>query len=172
MEKLILLICLIVLLPFYLSAQIGSKGRELKGEDHFHYNHVAVFGGASSVFEKNGTHFTLGADYIRYFSPESDFAVGAYTEAIFAHHTEWLFGTVLFFGLLDHFWLRAGPGIELLKEELECGCSTKTKAEFLIRIGAGYSIHLGNFSIDPSVDLDFLRSSTTLVYGINFGMGF
>ena len=62
--------------------------------------------------------------------------------------------------------------MELLQEELECGCGTKTKAEFLIRIGAGYSIHLGDFSIDPSVDLDFLRSSTTLVWGINFGLGF
>ena len=51
---------IVVLSPLFLFAQIGSKGREIKGEDHFYYNHVAVFGGASSVFEKNGTHVTLG----------------------------------------------------------------------------------------------------------------
>ena len=172
MKKLILAVYLIILLPFYIFPQIGSKGREHKVEHDFHYNHVAIFVGASSVFEKSGTHFTLGADYIRYFSPESDFAVGVYSEAIFAHHTEWLFGTVLFFGLAEHFWLRAGPGIELIQEDLECGCGTKTKAKFLIRIGTGYSIHLGNFSIDPSIDIDFLRNSTTLVWGLNFGLGF
>jgi len=172
MKKSILLIGVILLLPFYIFPQIGSKGRELKGEHHFHHNHVAIFVGASSVFEKSGTHFTLGADYIRYFSPESDFAIGVYSEAIFDHHTEWVIGTVLFYGLNEHFWLRAGPGIELLQEDLECGCGTKTKTEFLIRVGAGYSIHLGNISIDPSVDLDFIRSSTTLVWGVNFGLGF
>ena len=172
MKKLLLSVCLIVLLPFYIFPQIGSKGRELKGKHHFHYNHVAIFVGASSIFEKSGTHFTLGADYIRYLSPESNFAIGVYSEAIFEHHTEWLFGTVLFYGLPEHFWLRAGPGIELMQEDLECGCGTKTKAEFLIRIGAGYSIHLGDFSIDPSIDLDFLRSKTTIVWGINAGIGF
>jgi hypothetical protein len=163
---------MMVFLPFYLFGQIGSTGRENKYEQHFHYNHVAIFGGASSVFETNKTHLTLGADYIRYFSPESDFAAGAYTEAIFTHHTEWLLGIVIFYGLTEHFWLRAGPGIEILQEDLECGCGTKSKTEFLFRIGAGYSIHLGVFSVDPSMDIDFLRSTTTLVWGVNVGWAF
>jgi len=141
-------------------------------ESHFHYNHFALFGGASTLFEGNQTSFTLGADYIRYFSPESNFALGIYTEAIFAHHTEWVFGAVLFYGLTEHLWIRTGPGIEIMQEDLECGCGTKTKTEFLVRIGAGYDIHIGLFTISPSIDIDFLRSTTTLVWGVNAGLAF
>ena len=141
-------------------------------ENHFHYNHFAVFAGASSLFEREETHFTLGADYIRYFSPESNFAVGIYSEAIFAHHTEWVFGAVLFYGLTEHLWIRTGPGIEILQEENEHSGESESKTEFLIRIGAGYDFHLGNFTISPSIDIDFLRSTTTLVWGLNFGIGF
>ena len=53
---------------------------------------------------------------------ESNFAAGIYSEAIFAHHTEWVFGAVLFYGLSEHLWIRSGPGIEILQEDLECGC--------------------------------------------------
>ena len=172
MKKIILMISVILLLPNILFAQSKNHKINSEPENHFHYNHIAVFIGASSLFEREETHFTLGADYIRYFSPESNFAAGIYTEAIFAHHTEWLFGAVLFYGLTEHLWVRTGPGIEILQEELECGCGTKTKTEFLVRIGAGYSIHFGKFFIDPSIDIDFLRSTTTLVWGVNFGMGF
>ena len=168
----LLIIIALILLPFRFFAQSENHKSNLEEEKHFHYNHVAVFIGASSLFERDATYFTLGADYIRYFSPESDFAVGVYSEAIFAHHTEWLFGAVLFYGLTEHLWIRTGPGIEILQEDLECGCGTETKTEFLIRIGTGYSIHFGMFFIDPSIDIDFLRSSTTLVWGVNFGMAF
>jgi hypothetical protein len=170
--KFILLVSLFILLPFYLFAQDEIHKTNSEEENHFHYNHFAVFAGASSLFEKNETHFTLGADYIRYFSPESNFAAGVFAEAIFAHHTEWLFGALLYYGLTEHLWIRTGPGIEILQEDLECGCGTKTKTEFLVRLGAVYDFHLGKFSISPSLDIDFLRNSTTLVWGVNFGMGF
>jgi hypothetical protein len=173
---------LIILLTFFATCNLYSQVENddtsiehetsLVGENHFHNNHIAVFIGASSLFERDATYFTLGADYIRYFSPESNFAAGIYSEAIFAHHTEWLFGAVLFYGLTEHLWVRTGPGIEILQEENEHTGETESKTEFLIRIGAGYSIHFGRFSIDPSIDLDFLRSSTTLVLGVNFGIAF
>ena len=172
MKCVLLIIITMLLLPFRFFAQSENHNSNLEDENHFYYNRVAIFTGASSLFEREETHFTLGADYIRYFSPESNFAAGIYTEAIFAHHTEWIFGAVLFYGLTEHLWIRTGPGIEILQEDLECGCGTETKTEFLIRIGTGYSIHFGKFFIDPSIDIDFLRSSTTLVWGVNFGMGF
>lgn len=103
---------------------------------------------------------------------ESNFAAGIYSEVIFAHHTEWVFGAVLFYGLTEHTWIRTGPGIENLQEENEHNGETESKTEFLYRIGAGYSIHIGKYFLDPSVDLDFLRSSTTLVWGVNFGLSF
>jgi len=58
-----------------------------------------------------------------------------------------------------------------LHEENKHNGDTESKTEFLVRIGTGYSVHFGKFSVDPSIDIDFLRSSTTLVWGINFGMG-
>ena len=78
----------------------------------------------------------------------------------------------MFYGLTEHLWIRTGPGIEILQEEKEHNGETESKTEFLIRIGAGYSIHFGKFFIDPSIDIDFLRSSTTLVWGVNFGRAF
>ena len=172
MKKIILIISLILLLPNNFFAQSENNKNNSEPEDHFHYNHFALFVGASTLFERDHTSFTLGADYIRYFSPESNFAAGVYTEAIFAYHTEWLFGTVLFYGLTEHLWIRTGPGIEILQEENEHTGETESKTEFLVRIGAGYSIHFGKFFLDPSIDIDFLRSSTTLVWGMNLGMAF
>ena len=172
MKKVILMICVILLLPNNFFAQSENHKTNSEPENHFQYNNIAVFTGASSLFEREETHFTLGADYMRYFSPESNFSAGVFAEAIFAHHTEWLFGALLYYGLTEHLWVRTGPGIEILQEDLECGCGTKTKTEFLIRIGTVYSIHFGRLFVDPSIDIDFLRSSTTLVWGVNFGMAF
>jgi len=172
MNKSVFIIGIIFFLPFGFFAQTENHETILEGENHFHYNHFALFGGASTLFEGNHTSFTVGADYIRYFSPESKFSVGIFSEAIFAHHTEWLFGTVLIYRITKHLWVRSGPGIELLQEEFGHTGETESKTEFLYRVGAGYSFHFGRFSIDPSVDLDFVRSSTTLVWGVNFGMGF
>ena len=172
MRIVLLIIITVLLLPFRFFAQSENHKSNSEEENHFYYNRVAVFTGASSLFERDATYFTLGADYMRYFSPESDFAAGVYTEAIFADHTELLFGAVLYYGITEHLWIRTGPGIEILQEELECGCGTTTETEFLIRIGTGYSIHFGKFFIDPSIDIDFLRSSTTLVWGINLGTAF
>ena len=171
MKKSVLIISIIIFLPFGFFAQSENHETSLDGENHFHYNHFALFVGASSLFEREETHFTLGADYVRYLSPESNFAVGIYTEAIFAHHTEWLFGAVLFYRLTEHLWIRSGPGIEILQEEIAHTGETESKTEFLYRVGAGYSFHFGRISIAPSVDLDFVRSSPTLVWGVNIGMG-
>ena len=165
MKKVILMICVILLLPNNFYAQSENHKTNSEPENHFYYNKIALFTGASTLFERDHTRFTLGVDYAKYFSPENNFAVGIYSEAIFTHNTEFVFGAVLFYKLLKHLWVRSGPGIEILQEEQECGCGTETKTEFLVRIGAIYSIHFGRFFIDPSIDIDFLRSSTTLVWG-------
>lgn len=78
----------------------------------------------------------------------------------------------MFYGLTEHLWIRTGPGIEILHEENEHNGETESKTEFLFRVGTGYDIHLGMFTISPSIDIDFLRSTTTLVWGVNFGLSF
>jgi len=79
----LLIIITVFLLPFRFFAQSENHNSNLEEGNHFHYNHIAMFIGASSLFERDATYFTLGADYIRYFSPESDFAAGVFSEAIF-----------------------------------------------------------------------------------------
>ena len=58
------------------SIELEIHKSNLEEGNHFYYNHIAMFIGVSSLFEREETHFTLGADYKRYFSPESNFAVG------------------------------------------------------------------------------------------------
>jgi hypothetical protein len=52
------------------------------------------------------------------------------------------------------------------------GGKKETKTGFLIRTGLGYSFEVGGFQIVPSVDVDFLRNKTSLVWGVNFTKGF
>jgi hypothetical protein len=145
-----------------------------KNEHTTHWNHIAVFDGATSKFEKEGTHFTLGLDYIRKFPPSGRWAISIFGEAIFEEHTEWLIGIPLFYRLYDNLWVRTGPGIEILQEEEHDHGETKTeiKVEFLWRVGIGYDFEFGKYSIAPSIDVDFGRSTTAVVWGLNFGYGF
>jgi len=133
---------------------------------HFHRNHFGVFLGATTELEEDkDTHFTLGIDYTRRITNNGRWGLGVFGEAIFANHTEWLFGIPLYFYPTNKLWLRAGPGVEFHKKKKESG--KETEAEFLIRTGIGYSIELNKFTIAPSFSVDFLRNKTSLVWGIS-----
>ena len=89
---------------------------------------------------------------------------------------KWLFGALIYYRLRDQFFIRTGPGIEILKHEEfdpSCGCThVKSQTEFLYRIGLGYSYHRKNLIITPTIDLDFVRSASALVFGLNIGLAF
>jgi hypothetical protein len=153
---------------------VSVESHSKKHSAHSHRNHIALFAGATSKFEKEGTHFTLGVDYLRKFPPSGRWAISIFGEAIFEEHTEWLFGMPIFYKIYENLWVRTGPAIEFLQEE-EHGhgeSKSKTKTEFLWRLGVGYDIMFGVFSISPSFDIDFGRSTTAAVWGLNFGYGF
>ena len=153
-------------------------------ESHFHRNHIAAFVGGTSQVEKKGTSFSLGIDYIRKLPPSGRWGISVFVEAIFADRTEWLFGIPVYFQFYKNMWVRTGPGIEILQEEVEgeygdggsalasTHPTTKSKAEFLYRFGVGYEFQVGGLTVAPSLDLDFVRSTTALVWGINIGKGF
>ena len=53
---------LVVTLAF--PQQNETETSSIHKDDHsMHWNHIAVFGGATSKFEKEGTHFSIGVDY-------------------------------------------------------------------------------------------------------------
>jgi len=144
------------------------------GDPHHYMNHIAIFAGTTTQIEKSGNDFSLGMDYIRIISENRLWAGSVFAEAIFAAHTEWLFGVVIFHRVGEQFWIRTGPGIEIIQEEDHDSHdhATKSKVEFLFRIGCGYPFHFGSITVTPSVDLDFVRSATALVWGVNFGKSF
>jgi len=154
------------------TASVESHSKEHSG--HPHWNHIALFAGATSKFEQEGTHFTLGLDYIRKFPPSGRWAISIFAEAIFEEHTEWLFGIPVFYWPYENLWVRTGPAIEFLQEEEHHHgeSKTETRTEFLWRLGTGYDIEFGKYSITPSFDIDFGRSTTAAVWGFNFGYGF
>ena len=152
----------------------GETASSHVNEHAIHWNHIAVFIGATSKFEKEGTHFSIGLDYVRRLPPTTRWDVSVFGEAIFEKHTEWLFGIPLIYWPSHHIWLRTGPGIEILLEEEHHHTETitETTVEFLWRLGIGYEIEFGNYVLSPSIDLDFGRSTTAMVWGLNFGYGF
>ena len=168
------------LFSMYLYAQT-SPGTTEQTNTHstavnHHLNELAVFAGATSQVEKKGTHFSLGLDYLRVLNESRRWAAGGFTEVIFTKHPEWLFGLLFYYRSIEAFWIRSGPGIEILKHEEtdpECGCvHTTSHTEFLLRAGVGYSFHTKNMTIAPTIDIDFVRSTTAIVWGINIGTSF
>ncbi len=142
-----------------------------------HHHHLAVVVAATSNLDKKHTDLTLGGDY--HFRLSSRWAVGGFGEAVFAEHTEYLFGVPFYFFPTGSFWLRAGPGVEL-ETESEGSHSrssdneghTTRKAKFLFRFGAGYNFEVGGLTISPSLDFDIVRNANALVWGVGIGKSF
>jgi hypothetical protein len=56
----------------------------------------------------------------------------------------------------------SGPGLEKSEEG----------EEPLLRIGAEYGFHMGDFEISPQVDLDFVEDEALFVIGVVFAYTF
>ena len=165
-----------VLLTISITAQSSEDTDSHKENTQhiIHHNHLALFLGGTSFFKESENHFSLGLDYV--YRPDTDkpWAFSVFGEAIFSEHTEYLIGLPVYYGFNNIWWLRAGPGIEIIQEEEHHGdvVESKTEVEFLFRFGAGVPFHLGVYTITPSVDFDLVRNHDAIVWGINFGYGF
>jgi len=178
MTPLILIAVFVITVPLF-AQDNQSEEKEVKmpiTEDHHHMNHLVVFAGGTAMLEKKGTYFSLGLDYLRILSKSRNWGAGGFAEVIFAKHPEWVFGVLIYYRLLNQFFIRTGPGIEILKHEEidpECNCThVKSETEFLYRVGLGYSYHSNNLILSPTIDLDLVRSASALVFGINIGFAF
>ena len=169
------LVVIISVIPFTINGQSSELTDSVNNESqHAHHNHVALFLGSTTFYKNGESHFSLGFDYV--FRPYNDnpWAYSIITEVIFAEHTEYIIGFPVYHYIIGSWWLRAGPGIEIIQEEEHHGdeVETKTIVEFLFRIGTGYPFHFGNFVLSPSIDIDFARNNDALVWGLNFGYSF
>ena len=141
-----------------------------------HMNYLQVFVGGTALYEAKATYLSLGIDYLHVLSSKRNWAAGLFAEVIFSKHPEWIFGLLFYRRLYDQFFIRTGPGIEILRHEEidpECNCvHVKSETEFLYRIGVGYNYHKNYLVITPTIDIDLVRSETALVFGVNVGFSF
>ena len=168
-------LCLIIFIGISIvNAKPVNEIDEENSEHTLYKNHVAIFLGGTTFYKNNESHFSLGLDYLYRPNSENPWAYSIMAEAIFAKHTEYVIALPIYHYIISEWWFRTGPGIEIIQEEEHHGdeVESKTQIEFLYRIGTGYSFHLGNFVLSPSVDLDFVRNNDALVWGLNIGYSF
>ena len=177
-KPLILFAALVISSPLFAQNHQSEENQDRvqKAEVHHDLNELAVFVGGTAKTEIKGTYFSLGLDYVRLLSSSEKWRAGAFAEVIFTKHPEWVFGALLYYHFYDQFFVRTGPGIEIIKHEeidQECNCThVKSETEFLYRIGVGYSHHTNKLILTPTVDIDLVRSETALVFGLNVGIAF
>jgi hypothetical protein len=179
LKTLILLTISIFLISNVYSQEDSASGDPSKGhsiENHHRLNELAVFVGGTAKTEIKGTYFSLGLDYARLLSLSGKWRAGAFAEVLFTKHPEWVFGAFVYYHFYDQFFVRTGPGIEIIKHEEidpECNCThVKSETEILYRVGLGYSHHTKNFILIPTIDIDLVRSETAMVFGLNIGFAF
>jgi len=107
-------------------------------------------------------HFTYGVEYEYKFSQY--WGLGAIYEKIDdAHHGDGVTITVaeLFYHPMNN--VRVGFGVG--KEKIG---GAHPHSEDLYRISANYEFHVGDFSIDPTIAVDFIDSEQAYVFGLAF----
>ena len=162
-------------LPTPALAQQAEATAEHEDDHHIHANHLGVLIGASTPKkDKSATSFALGIDYERRLNDL--FGVGALVDFVFGDFKRnALAGVAVFLHPVGNLTLLAAPGTEWVeKDRLDAsGPTTENEAFFVIRFGASYPFHIGNASIAPMFNVDFIgESKTTFVYGVSFGYGF
>lgn len=169
------LVVIIFVISFTINGQSSENTDPVNNDSHHaHHNHVALFLGSTTFYNTGESHFSLGVDYLYRPNNDNPWAYSIIAEVIFAEHTEYVIGLPVYHYIMGSWWMRAGPGIEIIQEEEHHGneVKTTTQIEFLFRVGTGYSFHIGDFVLSPSVDIDFVRNNDALVWGLNFGYSF
>ena len=155
----------------FLSASLGNlyaESEEGAHDNHAeHKNHIGLFlGGTTHLGAHSSTVFTAGLDYERRFAPI--FGVGILLDfpMDFAQYDFTMIAAIPlnlhpFAGLK----VTVAPGIEY----------AHSAAAFLIRAGLGYDIHVGKYTVTPTISYDYIVSAhptSALVWGIAVGRGF
>jgi len=135
----------------------GGSG-DAHGDHASHCHHVAVFGGATI----HDSHYypTVGLDYEFLFHEMA--GIVALAEAVFADHTEQIYGLGLAYHPVPALKLAAIPALE----------TADGHSEFLMRGTVEYGFHLGPVTVAPGVSVDYVAEEILYVPGVAVGMGF
>ena len=129
------------------------------GNYETHPHHVAVFIGGSDT-EVDGSGFTIGLDYEYRLSKL--FGVGAMVEYADIDHSAWIIGVPFVLHPWKGLRLQAMPGVEFIDDH----------SNFLFRAGIGYDIPVGDWSLTPSFNVDFVSGHENLIFGVAIGRSF
>lgn len=133
-----------------------------------HHYHVAAFFGATTNVDGEHTDLTLGIDAERRLGlMHGKIGIGILAEAILAEHTEMILGAPLFYHATDEIKL-IGAIARTFADDGHGGTHQAT----LIRLGAGYDLHMGGITLTPAVNADFIDGHLSVVYGLAAGFGF
>jgi hypothetical protein len=136
-----------------------SAASVASGDDHFHKNHIALFLGGT-VTDHGDSGFTIAGEYRRRVG--SNIAIGVLGEFADLDHRAWIMGIPLVLFPYRGLVLLVMPGVEFADHH----------SNYLTRVGIGYEIPLGKFSLTPMVNVDFVDGDQHFVFGITIGRGF
>ena len=154
-----------------LAAGTPALASDTHGGHAAHPHHVSLMLGAADNHDLHETGFTIGASYRYSVAPR--FAVGPMIDfAFYDHETTTLLVAAVFWKPAGNLVLLAGPGVEFAHVDDSAGHEGGTESEFAFRIGAGYELHAGGLTVTPVIGTDFVNGHTTVVYAVEFGIGF
>lgn len=142
------------------------EGEAHESEGHRHKNHLGLFLGITD--EEAASEFTIGLDYERRFSRW--FGIGVLVESIAGDAREVIVGIPVFLHATERLKFLLAAGYESLGP-FENDKGHHDDRETVVRIGAEYAFHFGNYSVSPALNVDFVDSEEILVYGVTIGRG-
>jgi len=125
-------------------------------EESFKRNVVELFGGAT--FNNSETDGSLGLSYERRVTEK--FGIGGLIE--YTHGRDWVYAVPFSWRITDPWKVFVAPGWE--HEEGE--------NTYLTRLGTSYEFELGEMTIAPEINFDFVDGDTAVVAGVSLGFDF
>jgi hypothetical protein len=141
------------------TAQEGHGEGEEHEESEFHRNHLAIFLGATE--EEESPEGTIGFDYERRLT--KTWGWGGFADWAGGDIRAYVLGASLFIHPVGDLKVIAGLGID--KNNL------RDETDPLFRLGFLYDFEIGQYTLAPEFNIDFVDNKEVLVYGVAFGRG-
>jgi len=125
-------------------------------EESFKRNGIELFGGAT--FNDSETNGSIGLSYERRVTEK--FGIGGLVE--YTNGREWVYAVPFSWRITEPWKVLIAPGWE--HEEGE--------NTYLTRIGTSYEFEIGEMTLAPEINFDFVDGDTAIVAGVSLGWAF